>query len=334
MPPFQPEGDEDEEPKALRQCFGYPMLWPESQIRLGAGSTAPRITPPVVPGPSHVVPDPDPDMQMAQDPNDDDDDVNVEAYINTAYCDGLDDLDQGPSDKRQTITKRLSFHSQETPPDAAWTEPPRGFISPTTLHKVVEKQNAIPMKKKERKRKNKKEIESQPPPVTKPIRAQDGPPRHKGLNHIVHTMGEPMLNERMLKACSADMRSLHDSILYLEQRQLDENDSTYPLYMAKVPKGKGFVEAAPADIMLLRFADIFDLFHMYRLYQTFVRLFSLSIQMQIIRDKTPGIVVVDPYYMRESQLSKLAGRNAAINYLSDVMTSNIGKDLLLAYFPE
>jgi hypothetical protein len=56
--------------------------------------------------------------------------------------------------------------------------------------------------------------------------------------------------------------------------------------------------------------------------------------MQIIRDKTPGIAVVDPYYMRESQLSTLAGRNAATNYLNGVMTSNIGKDLLLAYFPE
>jgi hypothetical protein len=285
-----------------------------------------------------VVADPDPDMQMAQDPNDDDDEVDVDAYINTAYCDGLNDLEEGPSDKRQTITKRLSFHSQETPPDVAWTEPPRGkpgnFISPKTLLKVVEKQNAIPMKKKERKRKNKKETGSQPPPVTKPIRAQDGPPRHKGLNHIMHTMGEPMLNERMLKACSADMRTLHDSILYLEQRQLAKNDSTHPLYMAKVPKGKGFIEAAPADSMLLRFADIFDLFHMYRLYQTRVCLFSLSIQMHIIRDKTPGIAVVDPYYMRESQLSILAGRNAATNYLSGVMMSNIGKDLLLAYFPE
>jgi hypothetical protein len=79
-------------------------------------------------------------------------------------------------------------------------------------------------------------------------------------------MGASMLNERMLKACSADMRSLNDSILYLEQRQLDENDSTYSLYMAKVPKGKGFVEAAPTDIMLLWFSDIFDIFHMYRLY--------------------------------------------------------------------
>jgi hypothetical protein len=90
MPPFQPEGDEDEEPKALRQCFGHIMLWPESRICLGAGSTAPRITPPVVPRPSHVVADPDPYMQMAQNPSNDD--VDVDAYINTAYCDGLNDL--------------------------------------------------------------------------------------------------------------------------------------------------------------------------------------------------------------------------------------------------
>jgi hypothetical protein len=40
MPPFQPMGDEeDEEPKVLRQCFRYSMLWPENQIRLGVGST-------------------------------------------------------------------------------------------------------------------------------------------------------------------------------------------------------------------------------------------------------------------------------------------------------
>jgi hypothetical protein len=54
--------------------------------------------------------------------------------------------------------------------------------------------------------------------------------------------------------------------------------------------------------------------------------------MQIIRDKTPGIVVVNPYYMHESQLAKLAGQNVAYDYLNGVMTSNIGKDLLLAYF--
>jgi hypothetical protein len=81
--------EEDEEPKVLRQCFGYSMLWLENQIRLGVGSTTPWITLPVMPGPSsYVVADPNHDMQMAQDPNDDDDDeVNVDAFINTAYCD-------------------------------------------------------------------------------------------------------------------------------------------------------------------------------------------------------------------------------------------------------
>jgi hypothetical protein len=101
-----------------------------------------------------------------------------------------------------------------------------------------------------------------------------------------------------------------------------------------VPTGRRFVETAPADIMLLRFADIFEVFHLHRLYQTLVHLFSLSMAMHVIRDKTPGIAVVDPYYMRESQLAKLAGWIVASEYLSGVMRENMGKDLLMAYFPE
>jgi hypothetical protein len=147
-------------------------------------------------------------------------------------------------------------------------------------------------------------------------------------------MGQPMLNEQMLQACSADMRSLHDAILYLETRQLGDNNSSYPLYMAKVPTGGGFVEDAPADITLLRFADIFDVFHQNRLYQTLVHLFSLSMAMQVIRDKTPGIAIVGPYYMRDSQLSTWEGKKVASEYLSVIMRKNIGKDLLMAYFPK
>jgi hypothetical protein len=85
------------------------MLWPENQIRLGVGSTTPRITSPVVPGPSsYVAADPNLDMQMAQDPNDDDD-VNIDAYINIAYGDDLNDIEElaaGPSEKRPTIVCR------------------------------------------------------------------------------------------------------------------------------------------------------------------------------------------------------------------------------------
>jgi hypothetical protein len=93
---------DDEEPKVPRHCFGSIMLWLENQIHLGAGSTTPQITLPVVSGPSsHVAADPNPDMQMAQDPNDDDD-VNIDAYINTAFYDDLNDIEEpaaGPSEK-------------------------------------------------------------------------------------------------------------------------------------------------------------------------------------------------------------------------------------------
>jgi hypothetical protein len=207
--------EEDEEPKVLRRCFGYSMLWPENQIHLGVGSTTPQITPSVMPGlSSHVAADPNHDMQMAQDPNDDDDDeVNVDAFINTAYCDDLNDIEEpapGPSETRPTINKRLSFHSQEMPPYVVSTEPPRSgnIFTPNTLNKCAGEQIVVPMMKKGRKRKNKKDTMSQP----EPIRAQNGPPRPKGLNHIVRTIGQPMLNAQMLQACSADMRSLHDAI--------------------------------------------------------------------------------------------------------------------------
>jgi hypothetical protein len=56
--------------------------------------------------------------------------------------------------------------------------------------------------------------------------------------------------------------------------------------------------------------------------------------MQVIRDKTPGIAIVDPYYMRDSQLSKWEGQKVASEYLSIVTRKNIGKDLLMAYFPK
>jgi hypothetical protein len=56
--------------------------------------------------------------------------------------------------------------------------------------------------------------------------------------------------------------------------------------------------------------------------------------MQVIRDKIPGITIVDPYYMRDSQLSKWEGQKVASKYLNVVMRKNIGKDLLMAYFPK
>ena len=75
--------------------------------------------------------------------------------------------------------KRRLFSSQETPPAADFTETQpiaevRSVISPNTLKKACEEENAVPVKMKPKGRKRKKKDDksaSQP----LPIRAQDGP---------------------------------------------------------------------------------------------------------------------------------------------------------------
>ena len=107
-----------------------------------------------------------------------------------------------------------------------------------------------------------------------------------------------MLPTNMLNAATGAMRSLHDSVLSLEKRRLREKDVAYPVFAAKVPEGKGFVDKSIGRTIVLRFDDIHAMLNLHRLHYTFVRLFSLSMEMRIIRDKIPDIVIVDPFYMR------------------------------------
>ena len=87
LPPIQPAGADEDDEMTLSACVNWPLLWPKSQIRLGAGDTTPQTRAPVVPVPSHGknaamlsgmpdIPMPlDPNMHMAQDQNDDNDDT-------------------------------------------------------------------------------------------------------------------------------------------------------------------------------------------------------------------------------------------------------------------
>ena len=61
--------------------------------------------------------------------------------------------------------------------------------------------------------------------------------------------GRPMLPRNMLDAATGAMRSLHDSVLSLEKRRLRENDVAYPVFVVKVPEGKGIVDSAVADVI-------------------------------------------------------------------------------------
>ncbi len=155
----------------------------------------------------------------------------------------------------------------------------RNIISPNTLKKAVCEQNSVPLqeKKKARKRKTKKGA-SQPAPST--IRAQDGPPSPKDISRRVHVAGRPMLPTNLLNAATGALRSLHDSVLSLEKRRLFENDVAYPIFVAKVPEGKGIVDSAIGGTIVLWSDDIFAMFNLHPLHYTFVRLFSLSMEMR------------------------------------------------------
>src|SRR3954463_13091186 len=237
--------------------------------------------------------------------------------------------------------KRRFFSSQETPPAAAFTEAEmaeaRNVMSPNTLRKAVSEQVKVPLhekpKKKGRTRRRKgPTTASQPAPT---IRAQDRPPRPDGIMSRVHLAGRPMLSAAMLDATTGAMKSLHDVVLNTETRHLRENDVAYPVFTAKVPEGKGFVACDIGRVIFLRFDDIFAMFHLFLLHYTFVRLFALSMQMRIIRDKTQDIVIVDPFYMRAKILCSPGDRRLASDYLEGVIIANKDKDnFLVSYFPE
>ena len=102
-----------------------------------------------------------------------------------------------------------------------------------------------------------------------------------------------------------------------------------------MPEGKGFVDGDIGGTIVLWFDDIFAMFNLHLLHYTFVRLFSLSMEMRIIRDNTPDIVIIDPFYMRAKLLSSAGDHQVASSHLEDVILANPDKDnFLVAYFPE
>ena len=128
---------------------------------------------------------------------------------------------------------------------------------------------------------------------------------------------------------------MHDGVLTIERRLLSEKDPSHPVFVVKVPPGLGFIDNAPADLFFLRFDDIFNMFHLYALHYTMVRLFSLSLAMQIIRENTPSIAIVDPYYMRDDYLGSPAARGIVASYLKIILVANKTKEyILVPYFPE
>jgi hypothetical protein len=249
-----------------------------------------------------------------------------------------------------SCTQRLRFGdgSQETPPEAAATQPnPANVISPTTLHKAVDEQlkSAAPVpdklqstapveeKKKGRKHSRSKKASSQPSP-RKILRAEDGV-QEEPSDFPRHIAGRPMLTKEMLANAGGAIVNLHDSIQYLEERLLQEKNPGYPVYTIKVPEDHGFVDTSPAEIFFVRYEDIYNLLHSNRLDYNLVRLYTLHMALKAKREKTKGIVIVDPYFMRDVALVNEADRATVKEYLGNIFVENPTIDsILLPCFPE
>ena len=54
--------------------------------------------------------------------------------------------------------------------------------------------------------------------------------------------------------------------------------------------------------------------------------------MAINRDKTPGVVILDPFYMRETILMDDGDASLAVGYIKDFMLENASKDLFLTTY--
>jgi hypothetical protein len=132
------------------------------------------------------------------------------------------------------------------------------------------------------------------------------------------------------------MLTLSGAVQTLEDMLLRDKNPNYPVFTAKVPEDPDFVHEDPADIFFIAFEDVFNLIHSRRLNYNLVRLYALSVQLRIQRELPPNITVLDPYYMRDSQLQPGSRtRTKAVKYLESFISRHIEKKyMLLPIFPQ
>ena len=155
--------------------------------------------------------------------------------------------------------------------------------------------------------------------------------------HPNHVLGKPILPQKLRDVLPGAMLSFHDGVLELESRMLKEKNLTYPVIFAKVPESEslGFVTEYPAELLVVRFDDIFRMFHMQPLSPSMVRLIALSMAHQICKEGTPEVAIIDPFWMQEQFVNNPRGKAKATKYLEHFFLSNQHKNcFLLPYFPE
>ncbi|XP_051190298.2 uncharacterized protein [Lolium perenne] len=140
-----------------------------------------------------------------------------------------------------------------------------------------------------------------------------------------------MLPAHYVNKLTPDMRSVHDAILTKEKLLLKDRNPSYPILIAKVPTGFGFVNTYPADLIFIRYEDIFRLLHMQQLDRSLVRLISLSMAHDIAMENTTHIAIMDPYYMTPTVAQTEQAFLA--NYIKNFLVLNKDKScFVIPYF--
>jgi hypothetical protein len=283
-----------------------------------------RVSRPPAGGPFE--PDSQPDSQHGNAL--DIDQAPIDTFIAEMEGDGVSPY-KPPAD--HTLNKKL-FLSQETPEQedtTAFTAPPRVGLTPRTLLGATTegmKQNATPScsKKKARKRKKSGDVAASKKVVNDKL-----PTPWRKMHHL----GQPMLPAHIVQQVTPDMRSLHDAVLMKEDLLLRDRNPSYPVLTAKVPSGFGFVTTYPADLMFIRYEDIFRLLNMQQLDRNLVRLLSLSMAHDIAMENTADIAIMDPFYMTPTVVQNEQAFLA--KYIKDFLVLNKDKKCFaIPYFRE
>jgi hypothetical protein len=99
-------------------------------------------------------------------------------------------------------------------------------------------------------------------------RVQDDPmsqPTEGILQGRIHEAVKPIMCDELVANASGAMVNIMHGIMFLEEGLLKETNPSYPVFMAKVPAGMGFVDNHTADIFFILYEDVFKLFNAKRL---------------------------------------------------------------------
>ncbi|KAK1603656.1 hypothetical protein QYE76_027329 [Lolium multiflorum] len=360
FPPNQPHGADDDSPLNLASLKGWVLLWPKTLIRINtySGSTAskdkhlaaPQVSvpprqpaAPVVSAPPQQpaapvvsAPPQQPAAPVVSAPPQQPAAPEAEEYERDDFQWDIPTSSQVVHEDQPAskygCSKKL-FDSQETEeenPEEVAAVAVKKMLSPNTLRATVTAVGDGPvLQPKKRKRPAKKDAKDKAAAKDKDkVALLDKLPNNwRPLHHL----GEPMLPEHVLKLLTGDMASLQ----HVENLLLKSKDPGYPLFVAKVPTGMNFVEKYPADLCFIRYNDIFSIYRMQMLHFSVVRLVALSLSSQIVKEGTPTIAIMDPFYMRESIICNAGDRAIATRQVEDFMMANIKKGaILIPYFPE